>query len=544
MGSAPVRRDRSRSALIWGTLLSAGGTAALGQEPEGGALGGGGPVEASRDCIPAWERAGAMAQLAAYEREHGPLSQGFGDGPNLYPFYPQACNLYNDVRIINWVDLDPTTALRIYTCGGYTYDGHAGIDSDIRWFAEQSVGVPIFAALDGTVVGRADGNPDMNTAWPCANLPANYVIVDHGGGRQGWYWHMRNGSVVVALGQPVRAGQQLGLTASSGCSSGPHLHFESHQNGAVYEPFAGACRAGTSGWALQPNPPGSPAMTDFGVTSTNLSGQPGYPTRLPTSPQILLSNTLVYVWALVEYLPANSTYQFVFVRPNGTTAFTSAPAGFNNALAYSGSWWWWSWNITDMHSIAGTWRIRVLVNGLQLIDAPVEVVQTVTPGFNRPPQPIGVALDPSSPDPNKALFCRVATSPTLDDLDWDLVRYTYEWRRNGAVVRTLVSAGQADALGAGTLAAGDVVRCTVTPSDGQVSGTPAVVQVTVGSVGCYVNCDASTAAPALNVADFTCFLQKFAALDPYANCDASTTVPALNVADFTCFLQRFATGCP
>jgi hypothetical protein len=61
---------------------------------------------------------------------------------------------------------------------------------------------------------------------------------------------------------------------------------------------------------------------------------------------------------------------------------------------------------------------------------------------------------------------------------------------------------------------------------------------------CYVNCDASTAAPALNVADFTCFLQRFAAGESYANCDGSTTAPVLNVGDFTCFLQRFAAGCP
>ncbi len=62
--------------------------------------------------------------------------------------------------------------------------------------------------------------------------------------------------------------------------------------------------------------------------------------------------------------------------------------------------------------------------------------------------------------------------------------------------------------------------------------------------GCYANCDASTSAPVLNVADFTCFLQRFAAGDLYANCDESTTFPQLNVADFTCFLQRFAAGCP
>jgi len=70
------------------------------------------------------------------------------------------------------------------------------------------------------------------------------------------------------------------------------------------------------------------------------------------------------------------------------------------------------------------------------------------------------------------------------------------------------------------------------------------VTVQPAPAACYANCDGSTTPPVANVADFTCFLQKFAASDPYANCDGSTTPPVLNVADFTCFLQKFAAGCP
>jgi probable HAF family extracellular repeat protein len=61
---------------------------------------------------------------------------------------------------------------------------------------------------------------------------------------------------------------------------------------------------------------------------------------------------------------------------------------------------------------------------------------------------------------------------------------------------------------------------------------------------CAANCDASTAAPVLNVNDFVCFLGRFAAGDPYANCDNSTTPPLLNVNDFTCFVNHYAAGCP
>jgi hypothetical protein len=61
---------------------------------------------------------------------------------------------------------------------------------------------------------------------------------------------------------------------------------------------------------------------------------------------------------------------------------------------------------------------------------------------------------------------------------------------------------------------------------------------------CYANCDTSSAAPVLNVNDFLCFNNRFAAGDPYANCDESTAQPMLNVNDFTCFLNKFAAGCP
>ena len=61
---------------------------------------------------------------------------------------------------------------------------------------------------------------------------------------------------------------------------------------------------------------------------------------------------------------------------------------------------------------------------------------------------------------------------------------------------------------------------------------------------CYANCDGSTVAPILNVNDFVCFQNRFAAGDPAANWDRSTVPPVLNVNDFVCFQNRFAAGCP
>jgi probable HAF family extracellular repeat protein len=78
---------------------------------------------------------------------------------------------------------------------------------------------------------------------------------------------------------------------------------------------------------------------------------------------------------------------------------------------------------------------------------------------------------------------------------------------------------------------------------GSLNGSTRAFLLLAQPGACYPNCDGSTTEPVLNVADFSCFLQKFASGDPYANCDGSTTEPVLNVADFSCFLQKFAAGC-
>jgi hypothetical protein len=61
---------------------------------------------------------------------------------------------------------------------------------------------------------------------------------------------------------------------------------------------------------------------------------------------------------------------------------------------------------------------------------------------------------------------------------------------------------------------------------------------------CFTNCDGSTISPILNVNDFICFMNSYAAGQTYANCDFSTVPPILNVNDFVCFMNRYAAGCP
>jgi hypothetical protein len=95
---------------------------------------------------------------------------------------------------------------------------------------------------------------------------------------------------------------------------------------------------------------------------------------------------------------------------------------------------------------------------------------------------------------------------------------------------------------AGATAGVDRFRITVEGPGGQPITLMPEPVLTIAPA-CYPNCDNSTQPPVLNVADFACFLAKFAAGDPYANCDQSTAAPVLNVVDFSCFLSAFASGC-
>ena len=98
-----------------------------------------------------------------------------------------------------------------YTYGGTYYPHfHAGIDFTA------GCGTPIYAAGPGVVV--ASGQPLM--PWDTGFG----VVVDHGGGRQSWYWHMQP-RVVVSPGTIVTSNSLIGYEGTTGNSTGCHVHF-------------------------------------------------------------------------------------------------------------------------------------------------------------------------------------------------------------------------------------------------------------------------------------------------------------------------------
>jgi murein DD-endopeptidase MepM/ murein hydrolase activator NlpD len=437
---------------------------------------GGGPLtDPVGECIPATERKQAEFNSAAYlAGQGGGLPKDAGPAP--YPFVPIAGTEWQDRFVNNFVDLDPSTGILDWDCTDFTYDGHQGHDIVLRSFGEQDVGVPVFAALDGTVTDAHDGEFDRNTVWQ--GQPANYVVIYHGGTHYTWYWHLRRNSVAVTVGQPVRAGTQIGLAASSGNSTGPHLHFESRNNGTFFEPSAGTCRPGQTGWVNQIPIRRDTWIEDFAIHNTNNfpSGAflPYDPVRTGT---FIRTGTFqpIGIWYIIHNQSANSSWRVRYLRPNATVLVDSGTQAYSNPANpfYRYRTWWVYYNLNP--DVAGTWTLELSVNGEVMVLAPFTVLNSGGVPANRPPNPVTARLDPPSPNTNEVVFCRL-TVPLLEDPDYDLVRFRYQWRTNGQIFRDVTNAAFSDAVPRGSAAAGDLLTCTATPYDGHVFGPAAVAQ--------------------------------------------------------------------
>lgn len=142
---------------------------------------------------------------------HGLLSAA-ARGIQLRPPYDGTYRL-NTFFDHHFPDYGNDNGMTIYTgesvpdCSPYCYQGHSGYD----W--SMYTGTQILAAADGVVVGRAA----LGTGYGWR------VILDHGNGYQTLYGHLS--ALNVVLNQHVATGDVIGLSGSTGRSTGPHLHF-------------------------------------------------------------------------------------------------------------------------------------------------------------------------------------------------------------------------------------------------------------------------------------------------------------------------------
>ena len=103
--------------------------------------------------------------------------------------------------------------------GGIGSTNHKGTDIGRVGYTSS-----IYAAKSGTVI-----------VSQYSSSYGNYVVISHGSGNTTLYAHMS--SRKVSVGQYVNQGDVIGITGSTGNSTGPHLHFEVTENGVRVNPL-------------------------------------------------------------------------------------------------------------------------------------------------------------------------------------------------------------------------------------------------------------------------------------------------------------------
>lgn len=102
-------------------------------------------------------------------------------------------------------------------------------------------GREILAAASGEVVAVEDRIGDAPlVGWGVCDFTArsfigNHVVIRHAEGEYALYAHLIRGSVTVAPGDAVTAGQVIGRCGHSGHSSEPHLHFHVQDSPDLFE---------------------------------------------------------------------------------------------------------------------------------------------------------------------------------------------------------------------------------------------------------------------------------------------------------------------
>ncbi|GAA1711033.1 hypothetical protein GCM10009680_59890 [Streptomyces yatensis] len=79
-------------------------------------------------------------------------------------------------------------------------------------------GTPVHAAHEGVVVKAGPNGGGDGPAY------GNAIVIKHDNATYSQYAHLSR--IDVRIGQTVTEGQQIGLSGSTGNSTGPHLHFE------------------------------------------------------------------------------------------------------------------------------------------------------------------------------------------------------------------------------------------------------------------------------------------------------------------------------
>jgi murein DD-endopeptidase MepM/ murein hydrolase activator NlpD len=115
--------------------------------------------------------------------------------------------------------------IKIVDGSGSSGDGSANEDAYGFGARLNAPGNGKIIALENTIEDNTRPgviNDNINNS----NLAGNYIMIDHLNGEYSLLAHFKKGTIIVAVGDTVSKGQEVGKAGNSGNSSGTHLHYQ------------------------------------------------------------------------------------------------------------------------------------------------------------------------------------------------------------------------------------------------------------------------------------------------------------------------------
>lgn len=240
---------------------------------------------------------------------------------------PIACDMAQTCFVQNYMDRDPGPGAADFTCARQSYDGHDGVDFALPDQAMMAAGVDVLAAAPGTVKAIRDGMTDALQGVPGApditdKECGNGLVIDHGGGWETQYCHMKQGSVVVRPGLHVAMGQKLGQIGLSGQTEFPHLHLTVRHNGVAVDPFHPdetlACGTPPDHALWQDPLPYNPGGLIATGLATEVPEFDAIKSGLPSPATLPANAPALVLWAELHGSRAGDLIRLALTGPNGT----------------------------------------------------------------------------------------------------------------------------------------------------------------------------------------------------------------------------------
>ncbi|MEA5533540.1 M23 family metallopeptidase [Crocosphaera sp. XPORK-15E] len=277
---------------------------------------------------------------------------------------PIDCKLGKDCFIFHYVDTEPSSEAIDFNCGRQTYNDHTGTDFGITNLKAMEKGVKVVAVAPGKVKRVRDGiidklivdqtDKDEVTDRECGNG----IVIDHGGGWETQYCHLKQGSVLVKPDTQVEKGTPLGLVGASGLASFPHVHLTVRHENKVIDPFMG--KEAISGCKTDKKPLWE-AKIDYqptGLINAGFAPQPPKSVELWEGKfldQKLSKNSSALVfWVHLYGIIQGDIESFTLIDPKGKVIIEQnkpVKRSYRNWVTYVGKK-----NTPDNPIISGIWR--------------------------------------------------------------------------------------------------------------------------------------------------------------------------------------------